>query len=113
MTLIFNTQKILHNDKLHKIGIKASPLCTFCESREDSIEHMLFTCATLHTFWDYVRKWLAEIGYEGYIILIECIILGDVENNDLFSYIKLICKKIKYGAINIYKKHTYNKSFVK
>ena len=43
--------------------------------------------------------WLGGIGYKGYIISIERIILGDLENSDIFSYIILVCKHIIYGAM--------------
>ena len=45
-----------------------------------------------------MHDWLTEVRYKGYIILVERVILGDMENSDLFSYIILTCKKIIYNA---------------
>ena len=69
---------------------------------------MLFLCPKIETFWNSIRVWLGEIGYKGYIISIERIILGDVENSDIFSYIILVCKKIILGRWKKENNHIYN-----
>ena len=51
------------DEKLQKIGIKTSPLCSFYKIHDDSIEHMLFLCPEIQSFWDSVHDWLALIGY--------------------------------------------------
>ena len=48
--------KILHrylttNAFLHKIGLIASPLCTFCDANSESLEHLLITCPFTNDFW--------------------------------------------------------------
>ena len=48
--------KILHrylttNAFLHKIGLIASPLCTFCDADSKSLEHLLITCPFTNDFW--------------------------------------------------------------
>ena len=93
------------NVKLHKVGIKSSPLCSFGEIHDDSIEYMLFP--KIQSFWDSVCDCLVKTGNSGYIISVERVILGDLENIDLFSHIILTCKVIynvnaMKSAITIY-----------
>ena len=40
-----------------------------------------------------------EIGYKGYVLSMECIVLGDLENSDIFSYIILTFKMTIYDAM--------------
>ena len=46
------------NEKLVRFGITQSPLCTFCEKEDESIEHLLFSCKESCEFWKYVLSWL-------------------------------------------------------
>ena len=48
-----------------------------------------------------MHAWLSNIGYISYV---EHIILGDSENNDLFSHITLACENIIYNAMKADKK---------
>ena len=91
--------KFFTNEKLHKIGFKNSPICTFCKTAVDCIEHMLVSCPVVSHFWDTNHGGLAGFGYRGYVISIECIILGDLENSDVFSSIILVCKMTIYNAM--------------
>ena len=42
----------------------------------------------------------------------ECIVLGDLEDSELFSYIVLICEKDIYNAMKTDKRHANNRSLV-
>ena len=39
------------NNLLHKIGNVNSPLCYFCQSEIETLEHMLFDCRHVNDFW--------------------------------------------------------------
>ena len=39
------------NSFLHKIGLIASPLCTFCGLESESLERLLITCSFTSDFW--------------------------------------------------------------
>ena len=39
------------NSFLHKIGLIASPLCTFCHAESESLEHLFISCSFTQTFW--------------------------------------------------------------
>ena len=55
--------KILHrilatNSFLQKIKYVDSNLCCFCNSTEETIEHLLFECYFVKSFWNKVFGWL-------------------------------------------------------
>ena len=60
---------------------------------------MLFAGPTISAFCDSIHEWLAEIGHKGYVISVERIISGDLENGHMFSYIILICKMTIYNIL--------------
>ncbi|KAL9988158.1 hypothetical protein ACROYT_G002566 [Oculina patagonica] len=39
------------NDRLYKFKIVDSPLCAFCYSEDESLEHLLFLCKASEVFW--------------------------------------------------------------
>ena len=47
------------NDRLCKFKIVETPLCAFCKSEEESLEHLLFHCKDTEGFWKEVLSWLA------------------------------------------------------
>lgn len=47
------------NDRLYKFKIVDSPLCAFCNSENESLEHLLFLCTASEVFWKEVLSWLA------------------------------------------------------
>jgi hypothetical protein len=50
---------ILPNNKLlHKMGIKNSVLCNFCNQEEDFILHYLWGCPVAKRFWTSFIIWL-------------------------------------------------------
>ena len=46
------------NDKLFKYKMVDSPLCTFCKTEEESLEHLIFHCNVAEFFWKEVLSWL-------------------------------------------------------
>ena len=52
---------ILSNNKLlHKMGIKNSALCNFCNQEEDFILHYLWDCPVAKRFWTSFNIWLSS-----------------------------------------------------
>ena len=76
-----NTQfRTLHrrfytNDKLFKMGIKKSDRCIFCLEESDSVEHMLLRCEKIKNFWRGIQNWIIEIGFIGYTLTENKIVL--------------------------------------
>lgn len=50
------------NSFLHKIGLIASPLCTFCGLESESLEHLLITCSFTSVFWLDFIDWCRNIN---------------------------------------------------
>ena len=42
---------------------KPSPMCSFCEKSEDSLEHLFIYCDTSKDFWFSVIEWLKEHSF--------------------------------------------------
>ena len=51
---------VFTNEKLFRFGITQSPLCTFCQKENESIEHLLFSCKETSEFWKHVLSWLRD-----------------------------------------------------
>ena len=51
---------VFTNEKLFRFGIMQSPLCTFCQKEDESIEHLLFSCKESCEFWKHVLFWLRK-----------------------------------------------------
>jgi hypothetical protein len=49
-----------NNKLLHKMGIKNSALCNFCNQEEDSILHYLKGCPVAKRFWTSFNIWLSS-----------------------------------------------------
>ena len=87
------------NDKLFKMGIKNSPLCSLCKIERDSVEHMLFDCPVSKDLWLNVQNWIVELGIPNYIITKEKIIMGELERAICINSIILLTKKILYNCM--------------
>ena len=59
-------RRFFTNDKLCKMGIKKSDICTFCKNDVDSVEHMLFICPVIVDLWKEVNNWITELGFVNY-----------------------------------------------
>ena len=52
--------KINHNilytsEKLFRVGIKSSPLCTFCKQYTETLSHLFVECRKIETLWNEVK----------------------------------------------------------
>ena len=81
---------ILPNNKLlHKMGIKNSALCNFCNQDEDSILHYLWGCHVAKRFWTSFIIWLSSA------LDLEIFELTSTETVlSLFFQMKAPCKKL-------------------
>jgi len=46
------------NSILHKMKLIPSPLCTFCEDHEETLEHLLVKCVYTKESWSATTSWL-------------------------------------------------------
>ena len=65
---------LTRNALLYKIGLIASPLCTFCSAESESLEHLLITCPFTNDFWLDFICWCRNVN----------IVLDGLSNIDKF-----------------------------
>ena len=71
-------RRFFTNNILFKMNQKASILCDFCKSEDDSNEHMHLYCELVKQIWREVELWISQIGVVDYVITEERIILGEL-----------------------------------
>ena len=88
------------NEKLFKFRISSSSLCSFCNTSEETPEHLLSLCTHTLTLWSQLQVFL-----DGYIVLPDLVpqtaILGYLNiDNDfiLINHLLLIFKQYLYKS---------------
>jgi hypothetical protein len=103
--------KILHkiincNHWLHRITIKDTPRCRFCQENE-TVEHFFYGCRVTKNFWQAFQTWWNLITGEDIKIIYEKdIILGYIRESNVFKVFNcciLIGKHMIYRQKNIEK----------
>ena len=56
----FIYRKISTNEFLFKIGVKSSPLRSFCDSCSQLLTHLFLKCEYVMSFWKRINKWLCK-----------------------------------------------------
>ena len=51
---------VFTNEKMFRLKMIDSPLCTFCKREIESIEHLFFYCNVTKTFWEAFCSWLSN-----------------------------------------------------
>ena len=92
---------IATNIVLKEIGVTDNILCSFCESRRDSIEHMLWRCDTVRNFWMAIQTLINEKCTAAcHVTLTENLILFGVERNfksdKTLDFILMFAKRYLY-----------------
>ena len=85
------------NEKLFKIGIKKSDLCSFCGTNVDSVDTL--QCAISRDLWSSVESWIVEFGMENDHLSIPRNILGDLETALSINTIILITEEVIYNPM--------------
>jgi len=91
---------VVTNEKLYRLGLVASPICTFCQETAESIEHLLFSRKISSEFWKHVLFWLKDNGIYIETLKEWDIILGkfDVKYNfSLINHLLLLGKYYIYS----------------
>ena len=86
------------NSKLFKLKLVESPLCSFCDKNEETLEHLFVFCEHSKAFWKEISSWLHECGIETLPDLTDQINimfgLFDADNHFmLLNHIMLIAKQ--------------------
>ena len=90
---------IFTNKKLHRFKMVDSPLCAFCNTEEESLEHLLYFCKSSSFFWKEMLSWIAvEANIVLNVSLLD-ILFGkfDLEKDSLLvNHILLLAKYFIY-----------------
>ena len=92
--------KINHNilytkEKLHKIGIKSSPLCGFCNQHTETLFHLFVECGKIQNLWEKVKENLIE-PYGLQNLTAENIILGIKRTDKTNNVVNHIILEVKF-----------------
>ena len=52
------------NSKLFKLKLVESPLCSFCDKNEETLEHLFVFCEHSKAVWKEISSWLHECGID-------------------------------------------------
>jgi len=93
--------KVLHNivftrALLHKIGKSDTPLCSFCKTHDENLDHLLFKCNIIQNFWKNVINWLTSFDIKEWDLNEMSVILGIIDPNDDYILINHIILLAKY-----------------
>ena len=73
------------NDKLFRFKMIESPLCTFCQEEDESLEHLLFHCTITKNFWLSFLSWISEQNISMETLTLIHILFGVFNDNEDFA----------------------------
>ena len=89
------------NKSLFKMKLIDSPMCTFCNLLEESLEHLFCNCSCSKEFWMSVVSWLNGVGID-LDLLNECdILFGLLHTRShwlLLNHIIIMGKQVIYQS---------------
>jgi len=98
---------IFTNQKLFKLKMIESPLCTFCKRETKSLKHLFFNCYVTKFFWEAFCSWLIECSISLQPLTLTDIVFGifNVEKDfDILNHLVLAAKlyiyKCKLNNVN-------------
>lgn len=93
---------LVTNKSLKRMKIKADDKCTFCNALPESIEHLLYECIHVSSFWNKLLNWIKSKCKHCDRLTsfnLQLIIFGtskDFESDAVFDLILLMAKKYIY-----------------
>lgn len=90
------------NSYLFRLKVKDSPLCSFCNEEEETIEHLFWNCPISNSFWfDCISNCLKEpIDLNAEVVLFGLPNIVDSPVNFFLLYVKYFIFNCKYNNIN-------------
>ena len=86
------------NQTLYKWGIKSSPLCTFCQSEEETYPHLFVMCHKVRPIWLELEKYMNISSEESIIFGIDRVICNKFLDNSAYikNFVCLVAKHYIY-----------------
>ena len=92
---------LVTNSFLCKIGLITSPLCTFCEQENESLEHLFITCSYTTSFWLDFICWCKKINIDLDKLSNTDILLGIWQRKEdflLLNHLVILAKQYIYDC---------------
>ena len=104
---------VFTNDKLFKFKMIDSPLCDFCQTEVESLEHLFFHCDVTKIFWKSLSSWLIKQKITTTFLTLENVLFGVFNAMDDFlilNHLILLAKfyiykcklDIKHPSLNVF-----------
>ena len=84
------------NDKLFRFKMIESPLCTFCQKEDESLEHLLFHCTITNYFWLACSSWISVQNISMETLALINILFGVFNDNEDFAILNHLVLIAKY-----------------
>lgn len=84
------------NYKLFRFKIIESPLCTFCQKEDESLEHLLFHCTITKNFWLAFSSWISKQNISIETLTLINILFGVFDDNEDFVILNHLILIAKY-----------------
>ena len=106
-----------------QIRISDSPLCTFCDSEEETIVHVLWECDNVLRFLHHIETWLQSYDFQFQFEKLSFLLVNSMERNESNLIMSLSIKffiyktkclketlsltKLQYYLKSVYEIHKY------
>ena len=95
--------KLLHrilytNYDLTKRNIDVSPLCTFCNEQNETIEHVFYSCRFTETFWNEFYNCFKQALVLSQKPSLKDVIFGNTSYSMIYNHLLLIAKRHIYST---------------
>ena len=84
------------NDKLFRFKMIESPLCTFCQKEDESLEHLLFHCTIPKNLWLAFSSWVSKQNISMETLTLINILFGEFNDNEDFASLNHLILVAKY-----------------
>ena len=89
---------IYTNDTLFRFKMIESPLCTFCQKEDESLEHLLFHCTITKNFWLAFSPWITKQNISMETLTLINILFGVFNDNEDFAILNHLILIAKYSC---------------
>ena len=91
---------VFTNEKLFRFKMIDSPLCAFCQTEDESPEHLLFHCNVTKSFWQLLFSWFSEQKVILTSLILENVFFGVFHGLEDFHVVNHIILLAKYYIYN-------------
>ena len=111
----FITKSLTTNIKRHKWDKNVPPLCSFCQTSDETLQHLFVECKDIEMIWRHLEKWIKYFLNVEVMFNSELICLNNYlgKRKDLINMIIVIVKQYIYACKCLNEKPTCQGSIEK